>query len=182
MYISGLGQQEVPIASQQPSGGITQSQKTSVRSTQTAEIEIYTAEGDKITLSSMIQFEASSESYASYDHLGRPHKPHHHWRNSHGPGRQQNAIPGNSSASVSSTQQYSVSIEGNLNQQELADIQKALQMIKQASQKIESGNLDGAQNKLEKLEKLKSLTALSADILVEQSVTVEKDISIQAAA
>jgi|WetSurSiteA1Bulk_404760.scaffolds.fasta_scaffold53667_2 hypothetical protein len=182
MYISGLGQQEVAITGQQPSGGIAQSQKTSVKSTQTAEIEIYTAEGDKVTLSSMIQFEASAESYASYEHLGRSYKSHHHRRDGHGPGHQQNAISGNSSASVSSTQKYSVSIEGNLNQQELQDIQKALQMIKQASQKIESGNLDGAQNKLEKLGELKSLTALSADISVEQSVTVEKGINIQAAA
>jgi hypothetical protein len=182
MYISGLGRQEVPIASQQPGAGIVQSQKTSVKSTQTAEIEIYTAEGDKVTLSSMVQFEASSESYASYEHLGRSHKSHHHGRNGHGPSHQHNAISGNSSASVSSTQTYSISIEGNLNQQELSDIQKALQMIKQASQKIESGNLDGVQNKLEKLAELKSLTALSADISVEQSITVEKGISLQAAA
>jgi hypothetical protein len=182
MYISGLGRQEVPITSQQPGAGIAQSQKTSVQSTQTAEIEIYTAEGDKVTLSAMIQFEASSESYASYGRLGRSHNSHHHRQDGHGQDHQQNAVTGNSSASVSSTQKYSVSIEGNLNQQELQDIQKALQTIEQASQKMESGNLDGAQNKLEKLGELTSLTGISADISVQQSVTVEKGISIPAAA
>jgi hypothetical protein len=182
MFISGLGQQEVPITSQQPSAGITQNQKTTVKSTQTAEIEIYTAEGDKVTLSAMIQSEASSESYTSYGRLGRSHNSHHHRHDDHGHDYQQNAVSGNSSASVSSTQKYSISIEGNLNQQELPDIRKALQTIEQASQKIESGNLDGAQNKLEKLGELTSLTGISADISVQQTVTVEKGISTPAAA
>jgi hypothetical protein len=177
MNISALGQSEIPTVSPRTSGEMTQYKNTCVESSQSANIEIYTAEGDKVTLSSEVQYKATSESSASYARLGRAHGSHHPGH--HGRAHVQRSAD---STSVSSTQKYSVSVEGNLNQQELQDIQKALRTIDQASAQMQSGNLDKAQDKLEKLADLKSLTGLSANISVQKSVTMETGVSTQTAA
>lgn len=177
MSISALGQSEIPTVSPRTSGEVTQYKKTCVKSSQTANVEICTAEGDKVTLSAEVQYEATSESSASYERLGRAHGSHHH--RGHGRHHVQRSAD---STSISSTQKYSVSVEGDLNQQELQDIQKALRSIDQASAQMQSGNLDKAQDKLEKLGDLKSLAGLSASISVQKSVKVETGVSTQSAA
>ncbi len=182
MSISALGQQSIATTNPSAGGEAMQYRKASITSTQTAEIEITTAEGDKVTLSSTLQFEASSESYASYDQAGRSHGSHHHRNGGHARMHRQDPSTSTNTTSTSSTQKYSVSVEGDLSQQELQDIHKALQTLEQASSKMQSGNLDGAQNKLEKLGDLKTLSGLSANISIQQSATLETGTIVQAAA
>jgi hypothetical protein len=189
MSIASVGQQDTPATIPQPGGNATQYKKTSIESTQTAEIEIYTAEGDKVTLSASAAVAVTSESSGSYAHLGRSHGSHHrshHHRNAGESGLPQSSqdtpAASETSASVSSMQKFSVSVEGNLNPQELQDIHKALETIQQASTKMQSGNLDGAQNKLEKLGNLESLSGISANITTQKSITVETGSITQSAA
>jgi len=179
MSISALGQSNIPAANPSTSGEITQYGKTSVTSARTAEIEIYTAEGDKVTLSASMQQTASSESYVTYNNLGRSHDPHSGNHDHSSNTEIRNASAAGSSTTVSSTGSYSISIEGNLSRQELQDIHKALQTINQAASKIQSGDLDKAQNKLEKLETLNSLAGLSASIAMQQSATVQTGTIVQ---
>lgn len=155
MSISALGQGAIQPTELNPFE-TAQYRKTSVSSTQAAEIEIYTAEGDKFTLSSSVRTTAAYESYASYNSLGRTEEANYYMA--------QDSV---------SSQNYALSIEGNLNQKEMQDIHKALQTITQASTKMQSGNLDGAQNKLQKLEKLEALVGITANLTVEKTVTVE---------
>jgi hypothetical protein len=192
MSLAAVGQTDVPATNQPSQSGsqVTQYKKTSIATSQTADIEIYTAEGDKVTLSSSTQVEETSESYSSYANMGQSHRSHHR-HHSHGgqngEAKQVQSSPdhlvsNNAGASVSSTQKLSISVEGNLSQQELQDIQKALQVIQQASSKLQSGNMDGAQDKLGKLENLGSLASVSANVTVQKSVSVETGLATQTAA
>jgi hypothetical protein len=178
MSISALGQGDFSPVSSTSSGEVAQYRKTSLSSTQTAGIEITTAEGDKVTLSVTAQVDASIESHASYEHLRRSRGGHHGHHRAEDT-QPQDAPANRSSVSLTSTQQYSLSVEGNLNQQELQDIHKALQALGQAASKIQSGNLEGAQAKLEKLGDLTSLSSLSATVSMQQSVTTQASAGIR---
>ena len=118
---------------------------------QQADITIVTAEGDRVTLSSTSQTHAL---YSAYNRAGR-----------HGQGSAQ-------SLSVQHSQNLSISVEGNLNEQELRDIRKALRAIRKVGKEVLAGEIGRAQQGAHAISKSISssgtISSLQASLQYEQ--------------
>ncbi len=143
----------------QPSA-VQQSRISAFRKQQ-ADITIVTAEGDRVTLSSTSQTHAL---YSAYNRTG-----------SHGQGSTQ-------SLSVQQSHNLSISIEGNLNEQELRDIRKALRAIRKVGKEVAAGEIGQAQQGAHAISKSIStsgtISSLQAtlqyeQVLAQQHQTVE---------
>lgn len=136
--------------------GMAESTQARISHSQSTDVVLYTQDGDKVTLSSSTQFQAK---YATYEGLA-------------GVG---NAIAWNKGESfeMSAGTQFSLSIEGNLDAQEKADIEKALKTIDKIMTDLMSGKTGKAMQSAEKLGRLDSLQSLSADLQIHREVYYE---------
>jgi hypothetical protein len=114
---------------------------------QDAAITIFTAEGDKVTLSASSQTQFEFATYDANGFLGR-------YR------------------SAETSQSLSVSVEGNLSRQELKDIRKAIKTIGRAADELTEGDVDGATRQVEKLQKLDTLSQVQAQVEVKREISL----------
>jgi hypothetical protein len=135
---------------------MAESTQTRLSQSQSTELVLYTREGDKVTLSSSAQYQAR---YATYEGLA-------------GIGDMMTREK-TESFEMSTGSQFSLTIEGDLNAQEKADIEKALKTIDKIMTDLISGESDKAIQKATKLSDLDTLQSLSADLQVQQEVHYE---------
>ncbi len=149
-----------PFASNEGTLNKTQSSSASLQVEQSSDITLFTAEGDKVTLSSFSSLEASYATYSS-----------------------QGLIDGVATQShieaFSITEQFAMelSIEGDLNEQELKDILKAFKTIEKLSEDFFSGNTEDALDYTEKITGLDSIAGFDANLQYSLSLSVQQTVT-----
>ncbi len=124
---------------------------------QNTDITIVTAEGDKVTLSSDLQFQTT---HATYEALVRT---------------KTNFVSLHSeSIGVDASRELSVSVDGDLSKEELRDINKALRIIEEIMRGFLSGDIDHLMSKAMKISKLKSISSLEANLQYERSMSIDQ--------
>jgi hypothetical protein len=125
-----------------------------------SEITITTADGDTVTLNTASLFEAS---YTAYNQSGEI-----------------NGSPYNisaSSASVSVSKEFSLSIEGELDREEIRDIAKAIREVNKIMRRLLSGDTGHALKRASKLYRLDSLAGIEATMETGKSVSVTERVA-----
>jgi hypothetical protein len=122
-------------------------------SRQSLDLTIVTADGDRVTLSSNSSVTAA---YATY-------------QGSTGQGSTVRATGQTSSSSFN----LSLSVEGNLSQDELKDIAKALQAYSSALKDILAGNMEPAAAHAGQISKLDEIASFEASFTSEQAVSAQ---------
>jgi hypothetical protein len=122
-----------------------------------ADITLVTAEGDKVTLSTDAVMQAA---YTRYDARGRVR----------GYGLDRHA----ETFQLTSANDVSLQIEGNLNDAERADIQQALGTIEKFAADFFNGKGDEAPNQIFELGNLNTLRSIDATLAFSQSLTVSQ--------
>ena len=120
-----------------------------------AELEITTAEGDRVTLFSQSKVKTA---YASYDSQGK--------------------LMGAESSgttemySIISTNKVAISVEGDLNEEELADIQNLLQKVENLFMNFltEGGNIEDSMMSSISLDSMKTLSNFDAELKYSQKI------------
>lgn len=135
----------------------TSSTNVQVRQAKTAEMELITKEGDKVTLS--FSSEASS-GYSTYNQNGRLDDTS--WATSV------------ESAYAEAELSTSIQIDGDLNKDELKDIMKAVKNLEKAMNKMINGNMDGAVDSLLDAADGKTISSFESSISFSKSVEIEK--------
>ncbi len=139
----------------------TEAQKAatvSVSQSQTSDITIVTAEGDKVTISASAMAELSYPTYNGKGQTG------------------QSSESTSSMAEIRTGQQFSLTVEGDLNKDELKDIRRALKTIMKATKDLLRGHTEKAADRTAKLSKLDQLASIDA------AVTFTREVSISQAA
>lgn len=126
------------------------------------DITIVTAEGDKVTLSANSQQEAS---YLTYSSLVRR-------------GGEMTQIQGKS-YSMEVNQDFSITIEGDLNEEELQDIQESIKTIDKVMQATLSGNTDQALVMSQSVSDRESISGFSANMEIETAMSFAQQTTIQ---
>ncbi len=145
-----------PLAQNKEATNRTQSSSATLQVQQSSDITLFTAEGDKVTLSSASSFEAS---YATYSRQG--------------------VIDGNAfqvdaeAYSVSEAFVFELSVEGDLNAEELKDIKKALQTIEKLTSDFFSGKTDKILDRAERITKLDSIASFEAVLQYSKSLSAQ---------
>ncbi len=137
-------------------GGLNLQSGVLSRTRSKAEIEITTAEGDRVTLLSQSKIRAA---YASYDSMG--------------------TLKGNESSGstelyrIISANKVSISVEGHLSEEEIADIQNLLQSIEDLFMNFltKGGNIGESQPSPPSLDTMKTLSNFDAELKYSQKVT-----------
>ncbi len=124
---------------------------------QNADVTIVTAEGDKVTLSSGSQAQAT---YATYEEL-RYMGGHFAWFR-------------DETLGLEVSREYSILVEGDLNKTELRDIGKAIRTIEKIMRDFLSGDIDHAAGKAMKISRLESISTLEASLQFERSLSVDQ--------
>ncbi len=125
-----------------------------------SEITITTADGDTVALNAASLFEAGFTAYAQSGEV--------------------NGSPYNisaSSASVNISREFSLSVEGELDGEEIRDIAKAIREVNKIMRRLLSGDTEHALKRVSKLYRLDSLAGIEAAIEAGQSVSVAEQVS-----
>jgi hypothetical protein len=122
-----------------------------------ADITLVTAEGDKVTLSTDTLLQAA---YPRYDARGRlrGHRTEEHTE----------------TLQLSSTDDISLHIEGDLNDAECADIQQALDTFEQFATDFFNGEVDEPPNQVFDLDDLNTLHSIDTTLEFSQSLSVSQ--------
>lgn len=142
-------------------GVSAEAQRVTVSQSKSSDITIFTAEGDKVTLSSSV---ARQMEYATYSAQG------------------ENGSASARSASYQSQRSFSFTVEGDLNREELHDIRKALRTIRKAERDVAKGDTEKALERTARLQRLDTIAELDAQIAVTQTVSVQQAAVQQVAA
>lgn len=141
----------------------------SISSQQNKDITIFTEDGDKVTLSSDQQIEAF---YLTYSDIS--------YQNFSGASDNTSITLNNYAASKSEIFAYesnlslSISVEGELDEQEIKDIKKAIKSIDKIMMGIlNGGNVEKAADQAMMLASLKSISGIEADYSYEKTISVE---------
>lgn len=126
---------------------------------QNTDVTIYTAEGDKVTLSSSSQ---SQTTYVTYNSLAATQGEFTMFQ---GAGFNLNA-----------NRALIISVDGDLDKQELKDIEKALRTIDKIMRDFLSGDIGHAVASTLKIGKLKSILSLEASLQFKQSLSLEQQL------
>ncbi|MBF0395319.1 MAG: hypothetical protein HQK78_00955 [Desulfobacterales bacterium] len=123
----------------------TTSQITSLsnESKQNTDITIMTSEGDKVTLSSSME-----ASYSGYENISRSKAEFSKFQ----------------SQNLSFSKSLAISVEGNLSEDELKDIQTAVKTIGKAFEDFLSGDVDKATDRVLKIGEMDSISSLEATL------------------
>ena len=148
-------------------GGINYSTLQSTHLTtsrqQSADVTIVTAEGDKVVFSSSSQFQAT---YVTYDSFART--------------KGEFALFQGESFDLNTNRELIISVDGDLNKQELKDIKKALRTIGKIMRDFLSGDIGHAVAKALKIGKLESILSFEASLQFEQSISLEQQLVTEA--
>ncbi|MBU1056217.1 MAG: hypothetical protein KKC46_20685 [Proteobacteria bacterium] len=120
-------------------------------------ITILTAEGDKVTILADSQ---STSQYSTYNGFARVNNMSLNLQGK--------------SISTDSSSEFLMLVEGDLNKQEVKDIQKAMKAIDKIMQSTLSGNLKNAMAMVNKVGNLESIASFEANIESKKSVVVEQ--------
>ncbi|MFH2045187.1 MAG: hypothetical protein ABIK92_08565 [Pseudomonadota bacterium] len=121
------------------------------------DITILTAEGDKVTISANSQ---STSQYTTYNGFARVNNMSLNLQGK--------------SISTDSSSEFSMLVEGDLNKQEVKDIQKAMKAIDKIMQSTLSGNLKNAMAMVNKVGNLESIASFEANMESNKTVIVEQ--------
>lgn len=121
------------------------------------DITILTAEGDKVTISADSQ---RTSQYTTYNGLARVND-------------MSMSLQGKS-ISIDSSSEFSMIVEGDLNEQEMKDIQKAMKTIDKIMQSVLSGNSENTMAMVNKIGNLGSISSFEATMESKNSVIVEQ--------
>jgi len=134
-----------------------QAAQVKVSQSQTADITIVTAEGDTVTLSSNKSAELS---FATYDAQGQVNGSSAHLSGM--------------SMELHRTSDFSISVDGDLNKDELKDIRRAIRTIQKAANDVLKGHEDKAAARTAKLARLDQIASIDADMEFNREVTVTR--------
>jgi hypothetical protein len=127
----------------------------SVTHEQSAGITINTAEGDKVTLSSQVQAEASLTTYSSLAHTDTAYAE-----------SQGNLM------SLDVNRQIAIGIEGDLNDQEKKEIRKVIKAIFKMVKDFVAGKIDDLMKKTRKFADLKTISNVEAEFEFKTSIAL----------
>jgi hypothetical protein len=137
------------------SSATIQATQIKVSRSQTADITIVTAEGDTVTLSSSKSAELS---FATYSAQGKV-------------GDSTGAISG-MSAQLHRTSAFSMTVDGDLNKEELKEIRSAIRTIEKAANDVLKGHDEKAAARTAKLSDLDQIASIDADLEFNREVSV----------
>ena len=120
-----------------------------------SEITITTVDGDTVTLNTLSLFEKNVTAYS---------------RSSQTDENTYTISAGSAAFSFSS--EFSLSVEGQLDKEELRDVSKAIRQVNKIVRRLFSGDMEHALKRAEKLHKLDSLSGIEALIQASKSVSV----------
>jgi|CXWL01.1.fsa_nt_gi hypothetical protein len=123
------------------------------RAESSANLTVLTKEGDRVTLSTHSLVESIQAQYG-YEHLS-PHR--------------RTSASGEAQASTAE-QSFEVTVEGDLNEQEQADVKRLMNHVRSIVKKFLSGDLEGTERKLGKLNHLGTLAGFSLDAVRSETV------------
>jgi hypothetical protein len=135
---------------------LSQMEKAEVFQSQETDLTIVTKEGDHVTISADSEFRLD---FATYDNTGRM--------------KGETSRLHAEALSLDSSQEFSISVEGDLNEQEIKDIHNLLQSLDKIMNELVSGRSDRGMTGAEKLGNLGSISSIDATLQVEQSISVE---------
>lgn len=124
---------------------------------QDTDVTIVTAEEDKVTLSSASQYHTAYATYEGVRCIGGDFTE----------------VQGQS-LSLGASRELSVMVDGNLNKEELKDIEKAMRTIDNILRNFLSGDIDHAASELMKINALKSISSLEASLQFEQNLSLDQ--------
>jgi hypothetical protein len=137
----------------------SESMKVSSFSRESTDIVLFTQEGDKITISSE---SSSSSDYSNYRGLLFNNKGSAQFKKE--------------SLSVNSDNRFSMTVEGDLSENELKDINKALKIIGKIVEKLNSGDIENAMMLAGRAMNLESIAGVDASVEQEKKVIAESRI------
>jgi len=138
---------------------ISQYLKVSTFESESTDMVFFTEEGDRVTISSESQI---SSEYFNYRNL-----------------LMNKNISANVEArniSISSDSKISITVEGDLSEEELKDIKKAIKTVDKIMQALKSGDIESAMKLAFETISLDSISGLSASMELEKNVTVSEQI------
>jgi len=142
---------------------ILQSTHLTTSHQQSADVTIVTAEGDKVVFASSSQLQAT---YVTYDSFARTEGEF--------------ALFQGRSFDLNTNREFIISVDGDLNKQELKDIKKALRTIGKIMRDFLSGDIGHAVAKALKIGKLESILSFEASLQFEQSISLEQQLVTEA--
>lgn len=134
-----------------------QAAQVKVSQSQTADITIVTAEGDTVTLSSSKSAELTFSTYDAQGQVG-------------GSSAQFSGM----SAELHRTSAFSMSVDGDLNKEELKDIRRAIRTIQKAANDVLKGHEEKAAARTAKLANLDQIASIDAELEFNQEVSVTR--------
>lgn len=149
-----------PLTLNRETSNKTQFSSTVIQVQENSEITLFTKEGDKVTISSASNFEAS---YATYSSRG--------------------LIDGNAfqidaeAFSVSESFVFELSVEGDLSAEELKDIKKALKTIEKLTRDFFSGKTDKTLDRAKRIAGLDSIASFEAVLQYSKSISAQVAVS-----
>jgi hypothetical protein len=153
-----------PNSSASGSLQISQSSRTTLNTRANAEISLVTADGDKVTLSAS---SALQTTHIIYDYLGR--------MEGQAPAAHAEKLQ------LSSTSEFAVTVEGELDQGELADINELLDAIETTAAGVFSGKPGGLLKSFAGLRELDSIASFDAALSYSREASAERATSITSA-
>jgi hypothetical protein len=131
-------------------------------SSTTTDLTVLTADGDRVTLS---QKSTANVAYADYNYLSRRGGQATSYREQ--------------SFEVDLQSQFQVAVEGDLNQQERADLERLVKKIEKVVRKFLKGDVEGALAKALQIKNLGSLSSVDLSVEHTESLTVARRQTVQ---
>lgn len=147
-----------PAASNKETLGKTHFSSAALQVQKSSDITLYTAEGDKVTLSSFSNLEINALTYSSQGRI-----------NGEGTRTELKSI------SLSEQFALNLSVEGDLNEEELKDIQKALKTIEELTTDFFSGKTD--KDRANKITALESIARFDAVLQYSKSLSGKQTVT-----
>ena len=129
---------------------------------QDTDFTIVTTEGDKVTLSYDSEFQAAYVTYDSFSRINGDFS------------RSQGEMLG-----FHASREFTISVDGDLNEQEIKDIKKALKTVSRIMRDFLSGDIDHAIARTMNIGDLESISSLEAHLQLEQIVYQERQSNTQ---
>jgi hypothetical protein len=137
----------------------SQMEKATMYQSQETDLTLVTKEGDYVTISADSEFRLD---FSTYDRTGRM--------------KGATSQLHSETLSLDSSQEFSISVKGDLNEQEMKDIHNVLQSLDNIMTDLQSGQLDQGMTeagKLGNLGNLGSLSSIEATLQVGQGISME---------
>jgi hypothetical protein len=143
--------------------------QASVSQQQNKDITIFTEDGDKVTISSGQQFQAIYSNYSSFSNKKISGSYHEHSVN-----QNKSAALKDEMFGYENSRHLSISVDGNLNEQEIKDVRKAIKAIDKIMTKIlNGGDINKGLAKALNLVNRNSISGIEANYSYENVISIE---------